>query len=68
MASFCFCKDVLLILDLSPEAATRGILYKKLFFEILQYSQEKAYVKCAHTDLDYFLLLTCSRSQNFWSY
>ena len=30
----------LLILDLSPEAATRGVLYKKLFLEILQYSQE----------------------------
>ena len=26
---------VLLILDLSPEAATRGVLYKKLFLEIL---------------------------------
>ena len=31
---------VLLILDLSPEAANRGVLYKKLFLEILQYSQE----------------------------
>ena len=35
---------VLLLLVLSPEAATRGVLYKKLFLEILQYSQENTCV------------------------
>ena len=37
-------RSVLLILDLSPEVATRGVLYKKLFLEILQYSQENTCV------------------------
>ena len=34
-----FLRFALLILDLSPEVTTRGLLYKNLFLEILQYSQ-----------------------------
>ena len=32
------------MLDLSSEAAIRGVLLKKLFLEILQYSQESTRV------------------------
>ena len=51
------------------KAATRVILYKKLFLEILQYSQENTCM-CwsAYTKLDFFLLLTYSCLQNSWSY
>ena len=35
----------LLMLDLSPEAVTRGVLHKMLFLEILQYSHENICVR-----------------------
>ena len=35
-----------LILDLSPEATTRGVLYKNLFLEIWHYSWEIFVLEC----------------------
>ena len=43
-------------------------LYKKLFIEILQYSQGKHLCWSARTNLHCFSLLTYSCSQNSWCY
>ena len=40
-----FLRFALLILDLNPEVTTRGLLYKNLFLEILQYSQGNTCVR-----------------------